>query len=57
MRLVTLSPSRPAIGRVVDREAHRQRRRIDRLGVDRLADRGIGDRVGHGRDGQAGESR
>ncbi len=34
-RLCTLSPSRPAIRAVVDREAHRQRRRVDRPRVQR----------------------
>ena len=42
------------IGAVVDREAHRQRRRVDRLGVERLGHRGLGDGVGDGRLGQAG---
>ena len=47
-RLWTLSPSRPAIGAVVDAEAHRQRRRVDRAGVERSADRRVGDGVGNG---------
>ena len=45
-RLVTLSPSVPASGRIVDEEGHRQRRRIDRLRLQRLADVERGERVG-----------
>ena len=39
---------------VIDAEGHGERRRIDRLCVDRLADLGGGDRVGDGRLGQPG---
>jgi hypothetical protein len=52
-RLVTLSPSRAGQRRVVDREGHGERRRIDRLGLDRLGHHGSADGVGHGRLGQA----
>ena len=45
----------PGHRRIVDREAHRQGRRIDRLGVERLGDRGVGDGVGDGRGGEAGD--
>jgi hypothetical protein len=37
---------------VVDAEGHGQRRRVDRLGVDRLGHLGIADGVGDGRGGQ-----
>ena len=40
---------------VVHREAHRQGRRIDRLGEQRLGHRRVGNRVGHGRFGEAGQ--
>ena len=40
---------------IVDGEAHRQRRRVDRLGVERLGHRGVGDGVGDGRGGEAGD--
>ena len=45
----------PGIGAVVDREAHRQRRRIDRLRGDRRGHRGVGDGVGDGRLGEPGD--
>jgi hypothetical protein len=55
MRLVTLSPSRAGQRRIVDAKRHRQRRRIDRLGVERLGHRRVADGVRDGRVGQAGD--
>ena len=43
--------------RIVDAERHGQRRRVDRLGVDRRLDRRIADGVGDGRLRQAGDAR
>ena len=45
-RLVTLSPSVPASGRVVDEEGHGHGRRIDRLRLQRLGDVERAERVG-----------
>src|SRR5205085_6717835 len=45
----------PGIGAVVDREAHRQGRRVDLTGVDRRADGRVGDGVGNGRVDQPGD--
>src|SRR3546814_6791967 len=39
----------PRHRRIIDGKAHRQRRRVDRLRWDRIADRRIGDGVGAGR--------
>ena len=47
MRLVTLSPSVPASGRIVDDERHGDGRRIDRLGLDRNVVLGRAEGVGH----------
>src|SRR3546814_10675325 len=43
-------------GRVIDGEAHRQRRWVDWLGIDRLADRNISYRIGNRRNGKTGEA-
>src|SRR3546814_1426122 len=42
-------------GRVIDGEAHRQRRWVDWLGIDRLADRNISYRIGNRRNGKRSE--
>ena len=55
-RLCTLSPSRPASGRVVDAEGDADRRRVDRLRRQRRGDREVGEGVGDGRLGHAGEA-
>ena len=54
-RLVTLSPSVPASGRIVDDEGHGDGRRIDRLRLQRLGDRRIAEGVGDGALRQAGD--
>src|SRR3546814_4858374 len=41
---------------VIDGEAHRQRRWVDWLGIDRLADRNISYRIGNRRNGKTGEA-
>src|SRR3546814_2198003 len=51
--LAALSPGH---GRVIDGEAHRQRRWVDWLGIDRLADRNISYRIGNRRNGKTGEA-
>src|SRR3546814_8826224 len=43
-------------GRVIDGEAHRQRRWVDWLGIERLADRNISYRIGNRRNGKTGEA-
>ena len=53
-REVTFLPSRPASGRVVDAERHRQGRRIDRDGFQRAGQFRRADGVGDGAFGQAG---
>src|SRR3546814_7107231 len=40
-------------GRVIDGEAHRQRRWVDWLGIDRLAYRNISYRIGNRRNGRS----